>query len=96
VPHITHGFFIGQAQKRYADWLSAWNVPVTLCDSLEEAVACAHTMATQSVEHTEQLKTILLSPGCASFDQFQDFEHRGRVFKQAVMAHAENTPQENA
>jgi UDP-N-acetylmuramoylalanine--D-glutamate ligase len=28
--------------------------------------------------------TILLAPACASFDQFQDFEHRGRVFKEVV------------
>ena len=29
---------------------------------------------------------ILLAPACSSFDQFENYEHRGRVFKQAVMA----------
>jgi UDP-N-acetylmuramoylalanine--D-glutamate ligase len=29
---------------------------------------------------------VLLSPGCASFDMFDDFEHRGRVFKESVNA----------
>ena len=30
--------------------------------------------------------TILLAPACASFDQFQSYEHRGRVFKDLVRA----------
>jgi UDP-N-acetylmuramoylalanine--D-glutamate ligase len=29
---------------------------------------------------------VLLSPACASFDMFRDYEHRGEVFKQAVLA----------
>src|SRR5271168_3442162 len=29
---------------------------------------------------------VLLAPACSSFDQFENYEHRGRVFKQAVMA----------
>jgi len=29
---------------------------------------------------------VLLAPACASFDQFQNYEHRGRVFKEAVTA----------
>jgi UDP-N-acetylmuramoylalanine--D-glutamate ligase len=29
---------------------------------------------------------VLLAPACASFDQFESYEHRGRVFKEAVQA----------
>jgi UDP-N-acetylmuramoylalanine--D-glutamate ligase len=34
--------------------------------------------------------TVLLAPACASFDQFESYEHRGRVFKQLVRSLAEN------
>jgi UDP-N-acetylmuramoylalanine--D-glutamate ligase len=33
--------------------------------------------------------TVLLAPACASFDQFESYEHRGRVFKQLVRSLAE-------
>ena len=39
---------------------------------------------TEAWSHAESGDTIMLSPGCASFDMFNDFEHRGRVFKDAV------------
>jgi UDP-N-acetylmuramoylalanine--D-glutamate ligase len=39
---------------------------------------------------------VLLAPACASFDQFQSYEHRGRVFKEAVRALAEGPRQEGA
>jgi len=51
--------------------------PVVVVDSLPEAVRKAFEMAYPG-------ETILLSPGCASFDMFENFEHRGKVFKAAV------------
>jgi UDP-N-acetylmuramoylalanine--D-glutamate ligase len=47
--------------------------------ALQEAVVAAHKNARAG-------ETVLLSPACASFDQFRDFEHRGDVFREAVMA----------
>lgn len=47
-------------------------------ESMEEAVELAW-------EISESGDTVVLSPGCASFDMFNDFEHRGRVFKEAVV-----------
>ena len=47
------------------------------CGTIETAVTKAFQMATQG-------DTVLLAPACASFDQFDNFEHRGRVFKMLV------------
>jgi UDP-N-acetylmuramoylalanine--D-glutamate ligase len=49
----------------------------TVVDSLEEAVKKAYKMASGG-------DCVLLSPGCSSFDMFENYEHRGRVFKSAV------------
>jgi UDP-N-acetylmuramoylalanine--D-glutamate ligase len=54
-------------------------------DDLAEAVALASRIAPPGA-------TVLLSPGCASFDQFQSFEHRGDRFRAlALAAHGEET-----
>jgi UDP-N-acetylmuramoylalanine--D-glutamate ligase len=45
--------------------------------SLEEVVLAANNEARQN-------EVVLLSPACASFDMFDNYEHRGRVFKEAV------------
>ncbi len=52
-------------------------VPVYRVREMEEAVRTGYRLA-------EPDGTLLLSPACASFDMFDDFEHRGRAFKEAV------------
>lgn len=52
-------------------------VPITEADSMEEAVKIAYFNGGRG-------ECVLLSPMCASFDMFRDFEDRGRVFKEAV------------
>ncbi len=52
--------------------------PVTRCGTLECAVDEAFTKAQKG-------DVVLLSPACASFDQFKDFEERGRIFKELVI-----------
>jgi UDP-N-acetylmuramoylalanine--D-glutamate ligase len=53
--------------------------PVHDCGTIEKAVAQAAEISTRG-------DTVLLSPACASYDQFNHFEHRGDVFKQLVRA----------
>ncbi|MCB1101465.1 MAG: UDP-N-acetylmuramoyl-L-alanine--D-glutamate ligase [Kiritimatiellae bacterium] len=69
-------YLIGQAAKPLA---SAWNSRATCydCQELDPAIELA-------VERAQPGEVILLSPGCASFDQFEGYHHRGEVFRQRV------------
>jgi len=70
-------FLIGEAAERL---LEAWSeVGPVIVPSLEEAVNRAWEAAAEG-------DWVLLSPGCASFDMFDDFEDRGKKFKAIVAA----------
>ena len=43
----------------------------------------------QSIEEASEDENILLSPACASFDQFSNFEERGDVFREIVLGYAD-------
>lgn len=78
---VRHAFLIGAAEDEMAAWLDGQGVPYTRCHTMDEAVSRAHDMAQQ-----DKLKdaVVLLSPACASFDQFKGFEQRGDVFAELV------------
>jgi UDP-N-acetylmuramoylalanine--D-glutamate ligase len=65
---------------KIADELAALGVELHRTGPLAEAVGLAGRLARDG-------QIVLLSPGCASFDEFQNFEHRGRVF--AALARGE-------
>jgi UDP-N-acetylmuramoylalanine--D-glutamate ligase len=69
---------IGAAAHKIAAQLDG-DVPILDCGTLPAAVRQAHRSAQPG-------DTVLLAPACASFDQFESFEHRGRVFKELVNA----------
>jgi UDP-N-acetylmuramoylalanine--D-glutamate ligase len=52
-------------------------LPITDCGTLASAVTYAR-------KHAQPGDTVLLAPACASFDQFQNYEERGRTFKHLV------------
>ena len=76
--HVRAAYTIGEAGPMFAQLL-AGKVPVRQCEMLIEAVGCAARAA-------EPGEVVLLSPACASFDQFRDYEARGDAFRAAVEA----------
>ena len=75
----AHGvLLIGAAAPIIERQLHA-SVPLIAAETLEAAVAEAYTRAHEG-------DTVLLAPACASFDQFENYEHRGREFKRLVTA----------
>lgn len=76
---IKHAFLIGEAAEDFAKTL-AGRVPIDVSGDLDTAVIAAAQLAGSGPA------TVLLSPACASFDQFPSFEARGDAFKAAVQA----------
>jgi UDP-N-acetylmuramoylalanine--D-glutamate ligase len=70
---------IGAAAGKIAGQLGNDTASLIQSGTLAEAVQEAHRSAKPG-------DTVLLAPACASFDQFESFEHRGRAFKQLVNA----------
>jgi UDP-N-acetylmuramoylalanine--D-glutamate ligase len=78
---VAHAYTIGAAAEAFGKVLAAENVPFTFCGTLDTAVAAAHADARRAAAPDA---VALLSPACASFDQFNNFEHRGDVFRGLV------------
>ncbi|MCH8616255.1 UDP-N-acetylmuramoyl-L-alanine--D-glutamate ligase [Sphingomonas sp. SM33] len=80
-PHFAHvrsAYTIGEAGELFAKLLAP-HMPVSNCETLENAL-------NHAAEDSQPGDTVLLSPACASFDQFKDFEQRGDRFRDLVGA----------
>lgn len=80
--HVAKAYLIGEAADDFARTLDGKTAHETT-GTLEKAVADAFRDAKASGDENP---IILLSPACASFDQFKDFEARGDSFREAVEA----------
>ncbi|MCP9222532.1 UDP-N-acetylmuramoyl-L-alanine--D-glutamate ligase [Erythrobacter sp. LQ02-29] len=76
--NIAAAYTIGDSGPRFAELLEG-RVPVNRCELLCEAVR-------RAVLNAKRGDVVLLSPACASFDQFRDYEQRGDHFRQLVDA----------
>jgi UDP-N-acetylmuramoylalanine--D-glutamate ligase len=75
--HVVAGYTIGDAGPMFARILREAGKPVTESVTLDQAVADAAAAARPG-------EVVMLSPACASFDQFSDYEARGDAFRRAV------------
>jgi UDP-N-acetylmuramoylalanine--D-glutamate ligase len=81
-PRIRKAYLIGEAADEFAATLGA-DVIHEITRTLDKAVAAAARDAAQS---TARQPMVLLSPACASFDQYRNFEVRGDAFRALVQA----------
>ncbi len=73
-------YTIGAAAQKIESQIKVpGSIEIVSARTLDNAVKAASEIATAG-------DVVLLSPACASFDQFDNYEHRGRVFKQLVLA----------
>jgi UDP-N-acetylmuramoylalanine--D-glutamate ligase len=79
-----HAYLIGEAADEIAAALATAGIEHERAGDLEHAVAAAARVATAG-------EVVLLSPACASFDQFRGFEERGDRFRALVASLAEET-----
>ncbi len=77
---VKKAYVFGAARERFSRVLAVHKVNFSAYEDMDEALTSAYEEATREKDTT----TILLSPACASFDQYKDFEARGDHFIQLI------------
>lgn len=77
---IAKAYLIGAAANEFAATLGG-AVPAEHCGTIDKALAAA---AADAAKSDAPQPVVLLSPACASYDQFKSFEHRGDIFRDLV------------
>lgn len=75
--HVKHIVAYGETKNRIYEWAKSRGIECTLVDTLKEATTTAFGYAKENY-------VVLLSPACASWDQYDNFEIRGDEFKTIV------------
>lgn len=90
-PRVIKAYLVGEAEDAFAATLEG-KVPAVKCGDIAAAARAAYADAAASGKDA----IVLLSPACASFDQFADFEQRGEAFRAAAQAIAAGRTTEGA
>lgn len=75
--NVVHIVCYGETKNRIKEFADSCKIDCTVVDTLEEATKFAYNISSEG-------DTILLSPACASWDQYEDFEKRGDNFKEVI------------
>ncbi len=72
-------YLIGESSKKIFEQLKNY-INCEICHTLEESIE----NSLKNLKNTDKKLTVLFSPGCTSFDQYENFEARGQSFKKIV------------
>ena len=79
INNIKAGFFIGESAEQFVNYFKDYfycKNSINIKDAVSDSLKFSQTL--------KNYNTVLFSPGCSSFDQFKNFEDRGKIFKKMI------------
>ena len=87
---VAQAFFYGQAADEFANLYSTTFKTYVKLVNFKDAFDAAASLAYEKGKETGKQSVVLLSPACASFDEFKNYEERGKLFASLALEFAKN------